>query len=188
MSGNERVPKETGLRVELRGQLSGFSISDQSQMKPKDPFQPDDLDTPVRLASPTCYLADFDDPETEATSPDQNPMNKDRLYLIRPGFFHEERGPFYCPGCAEVLGLLEHYPFLKERVSLHYVDFARPRPELVKLLGAENQSCPVLILSEDSENLPLLSGLRRTNGFAFVEGAREIGEYFALVHASGSPF
>lgn len=119
---------------------------------------------------------------------DQNPMNKDRLYLIRPGFFHEERGPFYCPGCAEVLGLLEHYPFLKERVSLHYVDFARPRSELVTLLGTENQSCPVLILSGNLEDLTLPPGHRRANGFAFVEGAREIGEYFALVQGSGSPF
>ena len=188
MSGNERVPEEIGLRVGLRGQLCGFSISDHSQMKPKDPFHPDNPDTPTRLASPTCYRADFDDPEPETISPDQNPMNQDRLYLIRPGFFHEERGPFYCPGCAEVLGLLEHYPFLKERVTLNFVGFARPRSELVKLLGAENQSCPVLILSQDSENLPLFSGLRRSNGFAFVEGAREIGEYFAMVHGSGNPF
>ena len=163
-------------------------------MKPQEPFEPDNADTPVRLASPTCYLADFDDPEPETTSahpalhPDQKPMNQDRLYLIRPAFYHEERGPFYCPGCAEVIGLLEHYPLLKERVSLHYVDFARPRSQLVKLLGAENQSCPVVILSQDSENLPLLSGLRRANGFAFVEGAREIGEYFALAYGSGSPF
>lgn len=157
-------------------------------MKPKKPFQTDDPDTPVRLASPTCYLADFDFPEAESTSPDPNPMNQDRLYLIRPGFFHEERGPFYCPGCAEVLGLLEHYPFLKERVSLHYVDFARPRSELATLLGEENQSCPVLIVSKISDVLPLPSVLRRAKGLAFVEGAREIGAYFALVHGSGSPF
>lgn len=157
-------------------------------MKPKKPFQTDDPDTPVRLASPTCYLADLDFPEAESTSPDGNPMSHDRLYLIRPGFFHEERGPFYCPGCAEVRGLLEHYPFLKERVSLHYVDFDRPRSELVTLLGTENQSCPVLILSRNPEDLPLPPGLRRANGLAFVEGAREIGEYFALAHGSGSPF
>ncbi len=163
-------------------------------MNPKEPSQPNDPDTPVRLASPTCYLADFDFSEAETTSPhpalnpDQSSMKQDRLYLIRPGFFHEERGPFYCPGCAEALGLLEHYPFLKERVSLHYVDFARPRSELVTLLGEENQSCPVLILSRNSEELPLPPGLRRANGFAFVEGAREIGEFFALVHGSGSPF
>lgn len=163
-------------------------------MKPNEPFPPDDPDTPVKLASPTCYLADFSEPEAEATSarPVRNsnpePMNRDRLYLIRPGFFHEERGPFYCPGCAEVLGLLAQYSFLRERVSLHYVDFTRPRSELVALLGEENQSCPVLILSPDSESQPLLSGLRRANGFAFVEGAREIGEYLARVHGSGNPF
>lgn len=163
-------------------------------MNPKGPSQSDDPDTPIKLASPTCYLADFDHPESETTSPhaalnpDQDSMNQDRLYLIRPSFFHGERGPFYCPGCAEVLGLLKHYPSLKERVSLHYVDFARPRLELIRLLEAENQSCPVLILSRNSEDLPPPTGLRRSNGFAFVEGAREIGEYFALVHGSGSPF
>lgn len=163
-------------------------------MKSKQPIQPEDTELPVRLASPPCYLPDFDFSELQTTRPapvglaQQSAMIPDRLYLIRPGFVHEGRGPLYCPGCAEVLGLLEHYPFLKERVSLHDVDFSRPRSELVTLLGEENQSCPVLILSRLPEAVPLPSGLRRANGFAFVEGAREIGEFFALVYGSGSPF
>lgn len=172
---------------------SKFVIGELDQMEPKDPLSPEELDEPAMLASPTCYVSDFDFIETNAAShptpgTDLNSRELDRLYLIRPGFFHEGRGPFYCPGCAEVLGLLEHYPFLKKWISLHFVNFARPRSELVTFLGTENQSCPVLILSANPEGLPLPPGLRRANGFAFVEGAREIGEYFALVHGSGNPF
>jgi glutathione S-transferase len=31
-------------------------------------------------------------------------------------------------------------------LEVKYVNFARPRPALVDLLGEENQSCPVLVL------------------------------------------
>ncbi|MCB1205202.1 MAG: DUF3088 family protein [Verrucomicrobiae bacterium] len=115
-------------------------------------------------------------------------MDQDRLYLIRPDFFHDGRGPLYCPGCAEILGLLDVYPSLKDRVSLHYVDFDRPRPELVALLGEENQSCPVLILSRKSEERAHMSECRRAQGLFFVEGAREIGAFFATTYGTGIPF
>jgi len=115
-------------------------------------------------------------------------MSEDRLYLIRPSFFQDDLGPFYCPGCAEVLGLLEHYPSLRDRVSLHYVDFARPRPDLVDLLGEEFQSCPVLILGEDHGDLPSSIQVQHAKGHSFIEGAREIGTYFARVYSTGFPF
>lgn len=115
-------------------------------------------------------------------------MTSDRLYVIRPGFSHEGDGPFYCPGCAEVLGLLEHYPHLKSQVALHFVDFARPRPELIELVGEENQGCPVLVLAEDPGELPEGLDVQRAKGRTFVEGPAAIGAYLARVHGSGKPF
>ncbi len=114
-------------------------------------------------------------------------MNHDQLYLLKPDFMDTGVGPYFCPGCAEIVGLLEFYPTLKQRVDVHYVDFPRPRPELASLLGEENQSCPVLVMNSIPSNLPTRLAVRHANGHAFVEGAREIAEYLAHVHGVGIP-
>lgn len=113
-------------------------------------------------------------------------MNRDQLYLLKPGF-HDNAERYYCPGCAELLGLLEFYPQLKQTLDIHYIDYPRPRAELVPLLGEENQSCPVLVLGASPADLPPQLKVRQANGHAFVEGAREIGEYFAQVHGTAIP-
>ena len=113
-------------------------------------------------------------------------MKKDLLFLLSHDF--EDRGEtYYCPGCVELVGLLETYPKLKETVEIRYVDFPRPRPEVVDLLGEENQSCPVLVLAERPSGAPARVTVGEANGQAFVEGAREIGEYWAHVHGIGRP-
>ena len=78
-------------------------------------------------------------------------MTKDQLYLLKPAFYDGDQGPFFCPGCVEVFGVLESHPPLKETVEIHFVDFARPRLELVPLLGEAHQSCPVLVLADASK-------------------------------------
>ena len=113
-------------------------------------------------------------------------MNKDTLYLIRHDF-QDNGKTYYCPGCAELVGLLEFYPALKQHLEIRWVDFARPRPELVTLLGEENQSCPVLVLAFEPANLPAHLKVQHANGHAFVADAREIGEYLAHVHGIGLP-
>jgi hypothetical protein len=114
-------------------------------------------------------------------------MNRDRLYLLKPGFMDQSQGPYYCPGCAELIGLLEFYPSLKQHVEIHRIDFPRPRPELVPLLGEENQSCPVLVLAAKLSHAPAGIKIQSANGHAFIEGAREIGAYWAFVHGTGIP-
>lgn len=113
-------------------------------------------------------------------------MNPDRLYLLKPDF-HDQGKTYFCPGCAEMLGLLEFYPTLKQSIEIHYVDFSRPRPELAPVLGEENQSCPVLVLETVPPNLPSHLEVQKANGHAFVAGAREIAEYLAHVHGIGIP-
>jgi len=113
-------------------------------------------------------------------------MNRDQLYLLKPGF--QKLGKtYYCPGCAEVIGLLEFYPALKQKIDIHYVDFPRPRPALVSLLGEGNQSCPVLVLAAVPQNPPAHVKVQQANGHAFVSDARDIGEYLAHVHGIGIP-
>lgn len=111
-------------------------------------------------------------------------MNKDRLYLIKHDF-HDNGKTWYCPGCAEMIGLLEIYPALKESIEVRHVDFQRPRPELVELLGEANQGCPVLVLADVPKDNPAGLAIENANGHAFVADPRQIGEY--LAHARGIP-
>jgi len=114
-------------------------------------------------------------------------MKLDQLYLLKPDF-SEQSKTYYCPGCAEVLGLLEFYPALKQRIATHFVDYSRPRPELVSLLGTANQSCPVLMLKTVPTNLPAHLKVQHANDHAFVTGAREISAYLAYEYGIGTPY
>ncbi len=111
-------------------------------------------------------------------------LGKDTLFVLKPDFQDQGR-VYYCPGCAEVIGLLELYPALKERVTLHSVDFQRPRPVLVETLGEAHQSCPVLVLAEVPEDAGSVDELQEANGRAFVAGPEAIGAYLRHAHGIG---
>lgn len=113
--------------------------------------------------------------------------NRDRLYLLKPHFMDGDQGPFFCPYCAQMVGVLEFYPALKQVLDVRWVDFARPRRELVELLGEENQSCPVLVLQRAPGKLPAEVPVQQAKGRWFVEGPTEIALYLAHVHGIGRP-
>ena len=71
---------------------------------------------------------------------------KGRLFLLKPGFMDQGRDHTSPPGCVVVEGMLSFYPGFRDKIEVNYIDFPRPRPGLVALIGAENQSCPKLIL------------------------------------------
>jgi hypothetical protein len=74
-----------------------------------------------------------------------------RLFLLKADFKDESRADdkrYFCPDCVMIEGLLSYYPRLLNELEVKYVNFARPRPALVDLLGEENQSCPVLVLED----------------------------------------
>ena len=99
------------------------------------------------------------------------------LFLLRAGFPDPKLGPggFYCPECATVAGLLYYYPELRESLDVRLVDAPRPRPEVVALVGEENQSCPVLVLPPG--DLP--AGVPTAAGRAFVSGPGPIVDFLA---------
>ncbi len=70
---------------------------------------------------------------------------KDRLYLLKPNFLDQGK-IYFCPGCAQVEGMLSFYPALREKIEVQYIEFPRPRPSLVAEVGEENQGCPKLVL------------------------------------------
>lgn len=113
-------------------------------------------------------------------------MTPDQLFVLKADFIDHGEA-WFCPGCAEVLGVLEYYPELKESLRVYQVDYSRPRPDLVSLLGEEHQSCPVLVLGAlPPEDIPGVT-IRQANGHAFVDDPRGISTYFAHMHGIGKP-
>ncbi len=106
-------------------------------------------------------------------------MGRDRLFLLKPGFTDGSGGSFYCPACAEVGGLLSYYPELLEKLEVSYIDFPRPRPEIVAEIGEANQDAPVLILDGKPEGRTTGYRIREYQDRFFVSGPRDIGNYLA---------
>ena len=120
--------------------------------------------------------------------PDSPPtMDRDILFLLKHDFPDGPGRPFYCPECAQVNGVLHYYPALRHVLEVRYVDYPRPRPEVVALVGEADQGCPVLVLG--SRTPPALDGvpLGSHDGRWFVSGAEAIGNYLSQVHGIGRP-
>lgn len=112
---------------------------------------------------------------------------KDTLFLLKHDFPDGPGKPFYCPECSQVSGVLHYYPHLRHHLEVRYVDFPRPRPDVVALVGEANQSCPVLVLGEAApaavEGVPIGSH----QGRRFVSGAEAIGNYLSAAYGIARP-
>lgn len=115
-------------------------------------------------------------------------MPRDKLLLLKPGFMDKDQGPCYCPGCATLEGLLSFYPQLRDALDVRYLDFPRPRPEVIAEIGAENQGLPVLVLyaPAPAEALNDLD-VREWNGRRFLQNPTDIGRYLARTQGIGEP-
>lgn len=111
-------------------------------------------------------------------------MKKARLFLLRPSFADPKTGNalYHCPHSARIEGLLSFFPFLRTELDVSYVPFARPRTEIVNLLGVEHQSSPVLVF-KDAETANLECVRLSSSGYYFVLGAEDISNYLAAVFA-----
>lgn len=110
---------------------------------------------------------------------------KDQLFLLRPGFTIEGRGPFYCNDSVSVEGLLGFFPVLRERLDVRYIEFPRPRLDVVTLLGVEHQSMPVLVLADVVVPFDPSITLKTAQGRRFIDSERGIRCY--LSHRYGLP-
>ena len=72
------------------------------------------------------------------------------MFLLKPGFrdpaFPEQ--DFYCWHCALMEGVLASFPEHRPALDVRRIAFPRPRVEVIALIGAANQSLPVLVLAE----------------------------------------
>lgn len=111
-------------------------------------------------------------------------MGRYVLFLLKPGFYDGKDGPFFCPNCAAVEGLLKYAPEVESQLEVRRIDFPRPRKEIVELIGAANQGCPVLVLDEVGD-LPAEANRSEETGRAFISGSAKICEF--LGHKFGFP-
>lgn len=71
-----------------------------------------------------------------------------KLYLLKGDITRNGDGPFFCPQCALVEGFLGYYPQVRHALEIHYIEYPRPRAELIGL-GEENQNSPALVMSAE---------------------------------------
>jgi len=105
-------------------------------------------------------------------------MGKHILFVLKPGFYDGEEGPYYCPHSAAIEGILKYLPEIEEKVDVRRIDFQRPREEVIALIGEENQGSPVLVLDEQAE-VPPDAQVSSKTGRAFLHGTMEIGNFLS---------
>ncbi len=77
-------------------------------------------------------------------------------------------------------GVLKYYPEIKQKLEITYIDFPRPRKQIIELLGEENQNMPILIIERRDIDLIALN-IRTYNDIVFLTGSDDIVRYFSLV-------
>lgn len=103
----------------------------------------------------------------------ENNVKRDRLIILKPGF-EDPSYPgqkFYCWHCALLEGVLASFPDLAANLDVERVTWARPRREVIELVGEENQSLPLLVLAE-GETSPHQTGTYK--GRAFISNKDKI--------------
>ena len=111
-------------------------------------------------------------------------MNVDKLFLLKPDFQDGGDQRYYCPHCAQLEGVLSFYPHLRKEIDVEYIDFARPRLAILKLLGEENQDAPVLVVGGSwPASLKVQHNLASDR--VFISGEENIELYLAQRYGIG---
>lgn len=113
-------------------------------------------------------------------------MVKDTLFTLVGDFMNGLSGPFYCPECATLQGLLGYFPHLGEHLEVITVPYERPRAEIVAVLGEAHQECPCLVLGDPARAAGLSVGTTE-QGKSFLDDHRAIIEYLARNYGTSRP-
>ncbi len=93
-------------------------------------------------------------------------MTRDRLFLLRQGF-EDPAFPgrsFFCWHCALIEGLLALFPALTDRFDVERIAWAKPRQEVIALVGEANQWLPLMVLA-DGTTSPHQTGSHQGRAF-----------------------
>jgi len=82
----------------------------------------------------------------------------DRLYLLKPHFMDAGKGPYFCPYCAQTLGLLEFYPMLKSLERAEKIESNEPERLFAERLARQHG---ILNQTRGTSERPNVSALAR---------------------------
>lgn len=107
---------------------------------------------------------------------------KDTLFILAAPF---QDGGFewYCNDCATLEGALIVNPHWNDKIDVRRIGFARPRKEIVDLVGPDWQGCPMLVM--DKERAPgdaIILG-----EFSILQDVRAIGRALTSRHGGAGP-
>jgi len=115
-------------------------------------------------------------------------MTKDTLFLLRGDFMRGLEGPFYCPECITLEGLLGYFPRLRDEIDVVRLDYERPRPAILEMLGEDNQGAPCLVLADDARARAAGLPVKEAKGRSFIDDDKAILLYLSLAYGvSRSP-
>ena len=107
----------------------------------------------------------------------------DILFLLNPNFTDGARDSegkrYYCPSCAFLEGVLHYCPELRERLDIRYIDYPRPRREIIELVGDANQGCPNLVLDPANHGFVDASRFYRAGDRLHTNDTKVIVDYLA---------
>lgn len=107
----------------------------------------------------------------------------DILFLLSPNFTDGARDSegkrYYCPSCAFLEGVLHYCPELREKLDIRYIDYPRPRREIIALVGDANQGCPNLVLDPANHAVVDASRFYRVGDRLHTNDTTTIVEYLA---------
>jgi len=112
---------------------------------------------------------------------------KDKLLILRPGFYQGSEGPFYCGDSIAVEGLLGFFPQLRSEIEVEYIDAPRPRKAIVELIGEANQSAPVLVLGAGREPVDGTVEIRSYGQMRFIDSPDQIRRYLSSQYGVAHP-
>ena len=106
-------------------------------------------------------------------------MPNDQLFLLPAGFADPAYGPgtYHCTDCARIEGLLSYFPPLRSQLTVAYIDFPRPREQLIALLGEPHQNCPTLVVHNATDTHAHLLQRSPNTGQSYCTGAHDISAY-----------
>jgi Protein of unknown function (DUF3088) len=107
---------------------------------------------------------------------------EDRLYILAAPFA-DGGFEWYCNDCATLEGALLANPHWNEKIDVRRVAYARPRQELIDLIGEEFQGLPMLVM--DAARAP--GDSIRVGDFAILQDVRAIGRALAARHGGVGP-
>ncbi|WP_339745665.1 DUF3088 domain-containing protein [uncultured Maricaulis sp.] len=117
---------------------------------------------------------------------DQPPLEtgKDVLFLLTGAWDDAAGGPWLCADCCLMEGALLVNPHWREAITIVRIDYPRPRPEIIALLGEAHQNAPTLILSADTN---AHTQVETANDRRFLTDPKAICHQLATTYGGAQP-